>query len=114
MVIQRGDIWWTDLPEPSGSSPGYRRPVLVIQSDKFNQSQINTVVVLIISTNLDLIKATGNVLLTVKQSELPKDSIVNVSQVFTLDKSLLQDYVSTISERKMEQIDKGLRLVLNL
>lgn len=114
MVIQRGEIWWANLPEPSGSGPGYRRPVLVIQTDKFNQSQLNTVVIVIISTNLTLIRSDGNVSLTARQSELPKDSVVNVSQLLTIDKTLLQDYVSTLSERKMEQIDKGLRLVLNL
>ncbi len=114
MVIQRGDIWWTDLRDPLGSGPGYRRPVLIIQSDKFNQSQLSTVVVLVISTNLNLIKSPGNVLLTAKESELPKDSVVNVTQVFTIDESFLRDYVSTISDRKMEQIDEGLRLILNL
>lgn len=114
MVAGRGDIWWTNLPEPVGSSPGYSRPVLVIQSNTFNRSQINTVVIAIITTNTKLAGSLGNVPLTAKQSGLPKDSVVNVSQLFTIDESLLRDYVSTVSDKKMEQIDRGLRLVLSL
>jgi mRNA interferase MazF len=114
MVINRGEIWWANLPEPAGSGPGFRRPVLIIQSDKFNHSKINTVVILIISTNLRLADSEGNVLITAKQSGLPKDSVVNISQFFTINESLLDEYVEALSERKMEQIDKGLRLVLSL
>lgn len=114
MVTNRGEIWWANLPEPTGSGPGFRRPVLIVQSDKFNHSAINTVVILIISTNLKLVDSEGNVLLTAKQSGLSKDSVVNVSQLFTIDESLLDEYVETVSDRKMEQIDKGLRLVLSL
>jgi mRNA interferase MazF len=114
MVINRGEIWWANLPEPAGSGPGFRRPVLIIQSDKFNHSKINTVVILTVSTNLKLVNSEGNILITAKQSGLPKDSVVNVSQLFTMDESLLDEYVETLSERKMEQIDKGLRLVLAL
>jgi mRNA interferase MazF len=114
MVIERGEIWWADLPDPVGSNPGFPRPVLIIQSDKFNRSRINTVVIAIISTNLKLAKSEGNVLLTARQSNLPKDSVVNVSQLFTIDKSLLRDFVGALSANKMEQIDKGLRLVLSL
>jgi mRNA interferase MazF len=114
MVINRGEIWWADLPEPAGSSPGYRRPVVVIQSDIFNKTNLNTSIVALVTTNLELEKIRGNVLLNKQQSGLPKNSIVNVTQVFTLDKSLLFEFVGTLSERKMEQIDEGLRLVLNL
>ncbi len=114
MVINRGEIWWANLPEPTGSSPGFRRPVLIIQSDKFNHSRINTAVILIISTNLKLANSEGNILITSKQSGLPKDSVINVSQLFTIDESLLDEYVETLSERKMEQLDTGLRLVLSL
>ena len=114
MVVQRGEIWWANLPEPTGSGPGLPRPVLIVQSDIFNQSKINTVVILVISTSLKLMKSFGNVLLTTKQSGLPKDSVVNVSQLFTIDESLLSDYVETLSERKMEQVDEGLRLVLSI
>lgn len=114
VIIERGEIWWTDLPKPVGSSPGLPRPVLIIQSDKFNQSRINTVVIAIISTNLKLTNSEGNVLLTARQSNLPKDSVVNISQLFTIDESLLRDYAGTLSAKKMEQVDSGLRLVLSL
>ncbi len=114
MVINRGEIWWADLPEPTGSLPGYRRPVVIIQSDNFNKTNLNTSIAALITTNLDLAKMPGNILLKKHQSGLPKDSIINISQIFTLDKRLLLEYVETISERKMEQIDRGLRLVLSL
>jgi len=114
MVIERGEIWWADLPDPVGSSPGFERPVLIVQSDRFNKSAINTVVIAIISTNLKLTNSEGNVLLTARQSGLPKDSVVNVSQLFTIDESLLREYAGSLSAKKMEQIDKGLRLVLSL
>ena len=114
MVIGRGEIWWASLPEPTGSSPGYRRPVLVVQSDAFNQSKIQTVVVAVITKNLDLAKAPGNVTITARSSRLTIDSVVNVSQVITVDKSLLTEYVSTLPNRKMEKVEKGLRLVLSL
>jgi len=103
-----------DLPEPTGSSPGLSRPVLIIQSDKFNRSRINTVVIAIITTNLKFANAEGNVLLTARQSNPPKDSVVNVSQLFTIDETFLRDYVGALSAKKMEQIDTGLRLVLSL
>lgn len=114
MVIERGEIWWASLLEPVDSSPGLPRPVLVIQSDKFNRSRISTVVIAIITTNLKLADAEGNVLLTTRQSHLPKDSTVNISQLFTIDKSLLRDYVGALPAKKMEQVDNGLRLILSL
>lgn len=114
MVVRRGDIWWSNLPEPVGSGPGYPHPVLVIQSDRFNQSAINTVVIAIISKGTHLVGSEGNVLLTKEQTDLPHDSVVNVSQLFTVDEVVLRDHVSTISKRKMEQVDNGLRKVLGL
>ncbi len=114
MVIGRGEIWWANLPEPVGSSPGFRRPVLVVQSDSFNQSKIQTVVVAVITKNLELAKAPGNVSITARASRLPVDSIVNVSQVITIDKGLLTEFVSTLPNKKMEKIEEGLRLVLSL
>lgn len=112
--MQRGEVWWADLPEPIGSSPGFRRPVLIVQDDDFTQSLINTVIVATITGNLRIEKAKGNVLVTSKQSGLPKDSVVNVSQLLTVDKSILIEYVNTLSESKMEQVDDGLRVVLSL
>lgn len=114
MVIGRGEIWWASLPEPIGSSPGFRRPVLVVQSDSFNQSKIQTVVVVVITKNLELAKAPGNVMITARMSRLPVDSVVNVSQVITIDKILLTEFVSTVPNKKMEKIEEGLRLVLSL
>ena len=102
------------MPAPTGSSPGFRRPVLIVQSDSFNKTNLNTSIVALITTNLDLGEMKGNVLLKKNQSDLPKDSVLNVTQIFTIDKRLLIEYVGTVSERKMEQIEKGLRLILSL
>jgi mRNA interferase MazF len=114
LVGERGEIWWADLGEPRGSIPGFERPVLIIQSDIFNQSRINTLIVAIITSNLSLAEMNGNVKVSAKSSGLDKDSVVNVSQLFTVDKQDLLEFAGTLSERKMEQIDKGLRLVLSL
>ncbi len=114
MVVERGEIWWADLGEPRGSSPGFERPVLIIQSDYFNQTRINTLIVVIITTTIRLAKMPGNVLLSKRASGLKEESVVNVSQLFTLDRKDLLEHLGTISERKMEQIDQGLRLVLSL
>jgi len=114
MVIERGQIWWADLPEPRASSPGYQHPVVIIQSDDFNETKLNTVIGAVITSNLDLAEMPGNVLLKKEQTELPKDSVVNVTQIITVDKTELLEYIGTISERKMEQIEKGLRLILSL
>lgn len=114
MVVERGEIWWADLPDPIGSSPGFPRPVLIVQSDEFNRSKIGTVVITAITTNLNLARASGNVLLTPKQSGLSKESVVNVSQLLTINKRLLNDYIGILSAKKMEQVENGLRLVLAL
>lgn len=114
MVVQRGDIWWSSLPEPEGSGPGYPRPVLVIQSNLFNLSEINTIVVAVISKNTKLANAEGNVLITKQRSKLPDDSVVNVPQLFTVDEVVLSDYVCSLSVKKMMQVDIGLRKVLSL
>ncbi len=112
--MQRGEIWWANLPEPTGSGPGLRRPVLIVQADAFNQSRLQTVMVAVITKNLNLAEAPGNVLLSLRVSHLPVDSVVNVSQVITIDKSLLTDYVSTLTGKKIKQIEAGLRLALGL
>lgn len=114
MVGKRGEIWWADLGEPRGSSPGFERPIVIIQSDFFNQTKIKTCIVAIITTNLRLANLAGNVLLSTKASGLAEESVVNISQIFTVDRQDLLEFVGTLSERKMEQIDKGLRLVLSL
>jgi mRNA interferase MazF len=112
--MQRGEIWWASLPAPKGSEPGFRRPVLVVQSDAFNRSRIGTVVVAAITSNTALAEAPGNVLLGRRTSGLPKVSVVNVSQVLTLDRTMLTEPVKTLSKREMTSIDNGLRLVMGL
>lgn len=114
MVAKRGEIWWADLPDPLGSSPDYKRPVLVVQGDEFNLSLISTVIVAVITSNTRISAAKGNVLITPQQSGLSKDSVVNISQLLTVDKSLLLEHVGALSESKMEQVGGGLRLVLSL
>ena len=114
MVIQRGEIWWANLPEPIGSEPGYRRPVLVIQSDDFNRSRIATVIAVVVTSNIRLSQAPGNVFLSSKLTKLSKDSVANISQVLTVDKSFLTEKVSVLPTRLLEQVEKGLRLVLEL
>lgn len=112
--MQRGTVWWASLPVPAGSAPNYARPVVIIQADSFNRSQINTVIVAAISSNLRLATAPGNVRLSSRVSGLPKDSVVNVSQLLTIDKSLLTEEIGQLSVTKMQQIDRGLRLALSL
>jgi len=114
VVIQRGEIWWADLPEPTGSEPGFRRPVLLIQSDDFNRSRIATAIVVVITSNLKLTGAPGNVFLPQKASGLPKDSVVNISQVLTVDKSFLTEKISDLPSYLLEQVEVGLRLVMGL
>ena len=114
MVVKRGEIWWASLSEPSGSEPGYRRPVLVVQADEFNRSSIRTVICATITSNLDLACAPGNVQVSSRSSGLPKPSVVNVSQIVTMDKACLTERVKGIDEQSMNQVDEGLRLVLKL
>jgi mRNA interferase MazF len=112
--MQRGAIWWADLHEPIGATPGYRRPVLIIQANAFTDSRIATVVVVIITSNLRLAAAPGNVLLAAPDTGLSKDSVVNVSQIVTLDKQMLDEPIGQVSARALELIENGLRLALDL
>lgn len=112
--MYRGEIWWANLPEPVGSEPGYNRPVLVIQDDTFTQSNINTVIVVIITSNLNLAAAPGNVLLPRAVSGLPKDSVANVSQILTLDKKFLVERIGSLSDQLQLEIDDGIRTILYL
>lgn len=112
--IQRGEIWWADLPEPRRSEPGYRRPVLVVQADSFNRSGIQTVLVAVITTNLELAEAPGNTLLPARSCGLRRDSVVNVSKVLTLDREFLTEHAGTLPARLQRSVDAGLRLVLEL
>lgn len=112
--MQRGEIRWASLPRPRGSGPGLRRPVLIVQSDTFNASRIQTTVVAAITSNLRLADAPGNILLKKRASRLPKDSVVNVSQLLTLDRSFLSKPIGRLTGDRMSQVDEGIRLVLSL
>jgi mRNA interferase MazF len=112
--VYRGGIWWASLPEPVGSEPGYRRPVLIVQDDIFTQSRINTIIVVIITSNIKLADAPGNTLLQSKATGLPKDSVANVSQLFTIDKKFLVERIGMLPEYLQEKVDEGLRTVLFL
>lgn len=112
--MKRGEVWWAELPEPQASEPGYKRPVVVVQSDAFNRSRIKTVIVATITSNLRLAEAPGNVKLPMIQTGLGRDSVVNVSQVVTLDKSFLRDMAGRLDRAIMRQIDDGLATALGL
>jgi mRNA interferase MazF len=112
--IQRGEIWWADLPQSRRSEPGYRRPVLVVQADSFNLSRIQTAIVAAITSNVELADAPGNVLLPARSAGLLRDSVVNVSQLLTLDRSFLTEHAGTLSPRQQRSVDEGLRTVLQL
>jgi mRNA interferase MazF len=111
-VTQRGEIWWASLPDPVGSGPGYRRPVLIVQSDAFNRSAIRTTICAVITSNLRLADAPGNLRLSRKSSGLSKDSVVNVSQLITIDKRLLTARIGRLSAETLRSVEAGVRLVL--
>jgi len=110
----RGEIWWASLRKPKGSEPGYRRPVLIIQSDVFNKSNINTIVCVIITSNVSLARAPGNIFLSRKESNLPRESVINVSQIVTIDRSYFTECVGTVSKHVLKQVDEGIKMVLDL
>ena len=112
MVIAQCEVWWADLAEPIGSVPGYRRPVVVVQSDPLNQSQIATVVCVALTSNLRWSVAPGNVLLNAKHTGLDRDSVANVSQLLTVDKRQLTERVGKIPRRQIEAIFSGSDLVM--
>jgi mRNA interferase MazF len=111
-VIAQGEVWWADLGEPAGSEPGFRRPVVVVQSDAFNRSRIATVVCVTLTSNLRWAEAPGNVRLTARQTGLPKDSVANVSQLVTLDRTALIERVGALSAKKLELVLVGIEIVL--
>ncbi len=112
--MKRGELWWAALADPIGSAPGYRRPVLVLQCNAFNQSRIATVVVASITSNLALADAPGNVRLPKSDSGLPQASVLNVSQIMTLDKRLLVKSIKSLSPKILDKAEQGIRLVLGL
>jgi mRNA interferase MazF len=112
MVINQGDLYWVDLEEPQGSEPGYRHPHVVVQNNLFNHSRIRTVLVCPLTSNLKRADAPGNVLLEKQEANLPKPSVVNVSQVFTIDKAQLGDHIGTLPPKRVRQILDGIKLVI--
>ncbi|MCU0647722.1 MAG: type II toxin-antitoxin system PemK/MazF family toxin [Gemmatimonadaceae bacterium] len=113
-MIRRGELWWADLSDPIGSAPGHRRPVLIVQDDAFNRSTIRTTIAAVLSSNLRLADAPGNVRVSARASGLPRDSVVNVSQVITLDRESLTERIGRLPVRSVAEVDAGLRLVLGL
>jgi mRNA interferase MazF len=114
MELGRGEIWWADLPEPQGAEPGYRRPLLIVQNDAFNRSRLRTTIAVVLSTNVRLLDAPGNVLVPAKGSGLPRDSVANVSHILTVDRAALTERVGRIPASLIEQVADGLRLALAL
>ncbi len=114
MTVERGQVWTADLGEPEGSEPGYNRPVLIVQSDAFNRSRLHTVIAVVLSTNLRLLDAPGNVLIPAKASGLRKDSVANASQVIPVDREFLVELAGRIRGQFLKDVENGLRLVLGL
>lgn len=114
MVVERGQIWWADLDEPRGSEPGFRRPLLVVQDDAFNRSRLNTVIAVVLTSNLRLVDAPGNVLISAKAAGLPTDSVANVSQIITIDRDFLTEPAGKLPRQLLKMVEDGLRTVLGL
>ncbi len=110
--MKRGELWWARLPDPAGSAPGFRRPVLIVQSNPFNDSRIATVIAAVITSNHALAEAPGNVRIGRSESGLPQPSVVNVSQLLTLDRRLLARRIKALPAAAMQKVNEGLRLVL--
>lgn len=113
-MVRRGELWWVDFGDPIGSAPAYRRPAAVVSSDRFNRSRIATVIVAAVTSNLKLAQAPGNVALTPADSGLPKPSVVNVTQLLSIGRDVLQTRIGLLGSVKMRALDEGLRLVLGV
>ena len=113
-MIRRGEIWWAGLPDPRGSEPGFRRPVIVVQADEFNDSLLATVMVVPLTSNTTLAAAPGNLLLSARETGLRRASAASVSQVLTVDKSFLESRVRLLNAGRLADLDAGLRLALAL
>jgi len=113
-MVRRGELWWVDFAEPAGSAPRYRRPAAVVSADRFNRSRIATVIVAAVTSNTRLADAPGNVALPAGSSGLPKDSVVNVSQLLAVDRGLLDRRIGMLPSAQLAVLDRGLRLVLGL
>jgi len=114
-MVKRGEIWWAELPEPEKSEPGFKRPIIIIQNNVFNRSKINTIISVILTTNLKLAEAPGNILLSAsKLNGLNKDSVINVSQIVTIDKSYLTSKSGELSSKQLQKLNESLKLILNI
>jgi mRNA interferase MazF len=114
VIVERGQVWTADLGEPEGSEPGYNRPVLIVQNDAFNRSRLHTVMAVVLSANLRLVDAPGNVLIPARASGLRKDSVANVSQVITVDREFLMELAGRVRGQFLKDVESGLRLILGL
>jgi mRNA interferase MazF len=114
VVTERGEIWWVDLATPTGSGPGFRRPALVISADAFNASRIGTVTVALLTSNTERSASPGNVAVPREASGLPRDSVVNVTQLVSVDKRLLAEQAGRLPFELLDAVDSGLRLALDL
>jgi mRNA interferase MazF len=112
--MKRGEIWWASLPPATGSGPGYRRPVVIVQANSFNKSKISTVLVATITSNISLAHAPGNVRVSKTDSGLSRPSVLNISQVITVDRSILTKRVKMLPGKVLARVDDGLKLVLGL
>ena len=110
--VRRAEIWWASLDEPSGSEPGFRRPVVIVSANAFNRSRIQTVIAATVTSNLRLAEAPGNFRLPRSSSGLDRDSVVNVSQLITLDRLFLTERIGRLAARQLESLNDGLKLVL--
>ena len=112
-MVAQGEVWWADLPEPTGSGPGWRRPVVVVQGDPLNRSRLATTVCVPLTSNLEWAEAPGNVLLPARSTGLPRDSVANVSQVTSLDRDILTERAGKLSRRQLDLVLLGIDLVLD-
>jgi len=112
--MKRGELWWASLQEPTGSEPGYRRPIAIIQSDDFTASRIDTIIGAVVTSNTRLAFAPGNIFLRRREAGLPRDSVINVSQLLTLNKAALTERIGRLSSRRLQELEAGLRLALAL
>lgn len=112
MVVAQGEVWWADLPEPTGSGPGYRRPVLIVQGDALNRSRIATVVCVPLTSNLGLAEARGNVLVAARSTGLPRDSVANTSLIAAFDRTLLTERTGKLSRNELATVLTGIDVVL--
>ena len=113
-MVGRGEIWWADLPDPIKSKPGYKKPLVIIQANSFNKSKINTAICAIITSNIKLAQAPGNILLTEETTGLKKDSVINISQIITVDKSYLIERIGNLNNTQLQKLENGLKTILGL